>query len=141
MQAEHSNQEATSSSKEYHAEAEAEVEATWGWGSARAKVSGGTSGSSTAAREEFTMNVANTVGHNAARASARREVHIDTSLDVQLETGEEEAVERELANINVSRTLNVVFRQMNQEFISVLHLVDVRVAFFDGYRASRDEVP
>jgi hypothetical protein len=31
---------------------------------------------------------------------------------------------------NLSRTLNFVFRQMNQEFISLLHLVDVRIGYF-----------
>lgn len=141
VQREASSQTATSQNREYHAEAEVEAEAKWGWGSARGKVSGGTSGGSTASREEFAKNVSNAVAHNAATASARREVHIDTSLDVKLETGDEEAVERELENINVSRTLNFVFRQMNQEFHTVLHLVDLRVAFFDGSAGSRDERP
>src|SRR3712207_8730267 len=40
-------------------------------------------------------------------------------------------------SINVSRTLNFVFRQMNQEFITVLHLVDVRVAFFKDRKSTR----
>lgn len=30
---------------------------------------------------------------------------------------------------------------MNQEFISLLHLVDVRVAFFNGFAESKREVP
>ena len=46
------------------------------------------------------------------------------------ETGEETVIERELANINVGRTLNFAFRQMNQEFYSFLHLVDVRYRLF-----------
>lgn len=137
VQDEHSNQESTSSNLEYHAEAEGE--AKWGWGSAKA--SGGVKGSTATAREEFTKNLTNAVGHNAARASARREVHVDTSLEVQTEDEKEEAVERELENINVSRTLNFVFRQMNQEYLTVLHLVDLRVAFFADTPASRDEVP
>jgi hypothetical protein len=44
-------------------------------------------------------------------------------------------------NINVGRTLNFVFRQMNQEHISILHLVDVRVAYWNGLAESVDEVP
>ena len=36
---------------------------------------------------------------------------------------------------------NFTFRQLNQEHISLLHLVDVRVAFFNGYAESKDEVP
>ena len=43
-----------------------------------------------------------------------------------------DAIEREIENINLSRTLNFVFRQMNQKFVTMLHLTDVRVAFFNG---------
>ncbi len=141
VNSEQSNQDNASRSLEYRVETEAEGQANWGWGSASAKVSGGVSGSSNSARQELSKNLTNAVSRNVARASSRREVQIDTSLDVKLEQGEEQAVERTLENINVSRTLNFVFRQMNQEFITLLHLVDVRVAFFNGHAESRDEVP
>jgi hypothetical protein len=141
VNSEQSNQNNASKTFEYRAEAEAEGQATWGWGSASAKVSGGVSGSSNSAREELTKNLTNAVSQNTARASSRREVQVDTSMDVKLEQGEEQAVERTLENVNVSRTLNFVFRQMNQEYVTVLHLVDVRVAFFNGHAESRDEVP
>ncbi|MGW1501413.1 hypothetical protein ACWCQW_23045 [Streptomyces mirabilis] len=141
VNSEQSSQENASKSFEYRAEAEAEGQATWGWGSAKAKVSGGVSGGNNSAREEFAKNLTNAVSQNAARAASRREVQVDTSLDAKLEEGEEQAAERTLENINVSRTLNFVFRQMNQEYVSLLHLVDVRVAFFNGHAESRDEVP
>jgi hypothetical protein len=139
--AEQTSQDASSRSLEYHAEAQAQGKASWGWGSASVQASGGVKGASNATREEFAKNLTNAVAQNAARASSRRDVSIDTSLDAKLEAGEEEALERDLENINVSRTLNFVFRQMNQEFVSVLHLVDVRVAYFNGYGESRMEVP
>jgi hypothetical protein len=141
VNSEQSNQANASKTFEYRAEAEAQGQANWGWGSASAKISGGVSGSSNSAREELTKNLTNAVNQNTARASSRREVQVDTSMDVKLEQGEETAVERTLDNINVSRTLNFVFRQMNQEFVTVLHLVDVRVAFFNGHAESRDEAP
>jgi hypothetical protein len=139
--AEQSSQDNTSRAFEYHAQAQAQATASWGWGNADVSASGGVSGTSNAARDEFAKNVTNAVAHNAARASSRRDVQIDTSLDVKTESGEEQAVERELANVNVSRTLNFVFRQMNQEYVTLLHLVDVRVAFFNGFGESRFEVP
>lgn len=138
---EQSSQENASKSFEYRAAAEAEGQATWGWGSAKAKVSGGVSGGNNSAREEFAKNLTNAVSQNAARATSRRDIQVDTSMDTKLEEGEEQAVERTLENVNVSRTLNFVFRQMNQEYVSLLHLVDVRVAFFNGHAESRDEVP
>jgi hypothetical protein len=68
-------------------------------------------------------------------------VEINTSFEVSEKEGEERSVEREIENINLSRTLNFVFRQMNQAFISFLHLTDIRVGYFDGRRESRLEVP
>ncbi|GAA2410415.1 hypothetical protein GCM10010404_80490 [Nonomuraea africana] len=140
VQAEHATQDNTGRAFEYHAEARAEVTATWGWGKANASVSGGVKGSSNATREELAKNVSTAVAHNAARASSRRDVTVDTSLDMKQEESEEQAITRTLENVNVSRTLNFVFRQMNQEFVTLLHLVDVRVAFFNGFTESRNEV-
>jgi len=137
VQNEASNKESYSENFEYHAEAEAS--ASWGWGSA--KISGGTKGGTNSAREEFSKNISNATQKHAAKSSAKRDVQINTSYEIKEESGEETSVEREISNINLSRTLNFVFRQMNQEFITLLHLVDVRVAFFNGYAESRREVP
>ncbi|HEY7080835.1 MAG TPA: hypothetical protein VH500_14115 [Nitrososphaeraceae archaeon] len=137
VQSEVSDKKNYDKSFEYHAEAEAN--ASWGFGSA--KVSGGVKGGTHSAREEFAKNVSNATQKHAAKASAKRDVQINTSYEVKEETGEETSIEREIQNINVSRTLNLVFRQMNQEFISILHLVDVRVAFFNGFSESKREVP
>jgi|SRR5215204_3686968 len=104
-----------------------EAEASWGWGSA--KISAEASGSTNAAREEFAKNITNATQKHASKASAKRDVQVNTSYEVKTEEGEETSIERELENINVSRTLNFVFRQMNQEHISILHLVDVRVGY------------
>ena len=122
---------------EYHAEAEAK--ASWGWGSA--KVSGGVKGSTNAAREEFSKNLTRATEQHSAKASAKREVEMNTSTETTETTEEEQSIEREVRNINVGSALNFVFRQMNQEFFTLLHLIDVRVAFFNGYAESRKEVP
>lgn len=137
LETEQSDKAGYEKSFDYHAEAEAK--ASWGWGSA--KVSGGVKSSTNATREEFSKNVSKAVEQHAAKASAKRDVEINTSFEVRETTEEETSIEREVENINVSRTLNFVFRQMNQEFFSVLHLIDVRVAFFNGFGESRREVP
>lgn len=133
---EQSNKSAYNETFSYHAEAEAK--ASWGWGSA--KVSGGVKGGTNSAREEFAKNASSATSKHAAKASAKRDVKIDTSYEVKEKTGIETSIQREIENINVSRTLNFVFRQMNQEFITLLHLVDVRVAFFNGFTKSYEEV-
>jgi hypothetical protein len=67
-------------------------------------------------------------------------VQVNSSFEVKEQEGEETSIEREIQNLNVSRTLNFVFRQMNQAFISLVHLVDVRVGFFNGFSETREEV-
>lgn len=136
VQEEQSDKRNSSKTFEYHAEAEAN--ASWGWGSA--KVSGGVKGGTNSAREEFSKNVSNAVQKHSAKASAKRDVQINTSYEVKEETGEETSIEREIENINLSRTLNFVFRQMNQEFFTFLTLVDVRVAFFNNFAELGREV-
>jgi hypothetical protein len=121
---------------EYYAEAQAK--ASWGWGSA--KVKGGVKGGSNSAREEFSKSVSTSVEKHAMKASAKRNVEINTSYEVTETEEQETSIEREIENINLSRTMNFVFRQMNQEFITVLSLIDVRLAFFNEFAETRREV-
>jgi hypothetical protein len=137
MSAEQSDKRSESENFEYHAEAEAS--ASWGWGSA--KVNGGVKGGTASQREEFAKNVSNAAQKHTSKASAKRDVQINTSTEVKEETGEETAIERVIENVNLSRTLNFVFRQMNQQFVTILQLSDVRVAFFNGLSSSAKEVP
>ncbi|MDN4523969.1 hypothetical protein [Fictibacillus fluitans] len=122
---------------EYHAEAEADC--SWGFGSA--KISGGVKGGTNSAREEFAKNTSRSAEKHASKASAKRDIQINTSNEAKVQEGEETSIEREIQNINVSRTLNFVFRQMNQEFISLLHLVDVRVAYYNGFSYKEVALP
>jgi hypothetical protein len=137
LQHEQSDKQAHQESLEYHIEAEANV--AWGWGSA--KVSGGVKGGTAAQREEFAKNASGAVEKHASKASSKRDVQVNTSSEVREESGEETSIVRHLENVNVGRVLNFVFRQMNQEHITILHLVDVRVAFWNGYAESAEEVP
>jgi hypothetical protein len=135
MENEQSNRQSYQESSMYRVDAMAE--ARWGWGSAR--VDAQLAGDSRSTREEFAKNVSNATQKHVAKASAKREVEVNTSYEVKQQSGEETSLEREIENINVSRTLNFVFRQMNQEFITLLHLVDVRVGFFRLYQENGEE--
>lgn len=137
LEQEQSDQRSYKESFEYYADVKAK--ASWGWGSA--SVAAGVKGGTNSAREEAVKNVSKAVEKHTSKASAKREVEINTSFEVSEKEGEERSVEREIENINLSRTLNFVFRQMNQAFISFLHLTDIRVGYFDGRRESRLEVP
>jgi hypothetical protein len=84
------------------------------------------------AREEFSKNVTSAISKHAHESSTRRDVEINTNYESSTESGQSESVVRRIENVNLGRTLNFVFRQMNQEFHTVVHLVDVRVAFTNG---------
>ena len=45
------------------------------------------------------------------------------------------------SNVNMRRTLNFVFRELNQEYKTLLHLKDIRIAFTNGRQGSYDEAP
>ncbi len=101
-----------------------------GWGSAKA--SGSISGNTNSSREETVKNIHNAVSKNSENSSAKRDIQINTSTEVKETEGEETVIVREIENINVSRTLNFIFRQMNQEFITLISLTDIRLAFYNG---------
>ena len=54
-----------------------------------------------------------------------------------IRSGEDSTTVRHLRNINYSRVLNFVFRQMLQEYLVVTHLHDVSVVFSTGYADQR----
>jgi hypothetical protein len=110
--------------------ADVQASATWGWGSANA--SAGVDSSSSSKREDFAKNVASTTQKHAAKAAAKRQVEVNTTNETETEEGEERAIKRTLENINVGRTLNFVMRQMNQVFVSVLTVTDIRLGFASG---------
>src|SRR5262245_41793583 len=136
VQSEQSNKSAADENFSYHVDAQAKAS----WVVASISVKAGVKGGSNSSREEFAKNVSRATEKHAAKASAKRDVQVNTTEETKTETGEETAIEREIQNINVGRTLNFVFRQMNQEFITLLHLVDVKVAYYDGLAATRREV-
>jgi hypothetical protein len=137
IQSENSSTEAQDKTTSWNVEAEA----SGNWGVASVGVSGGASGTTNTAREDFASNVNSATEKHAHTASAQRDITVNTSTEQTVSEGESTAIEREIENINVSCTLNFVIRQMNQEFISILHLVDVRVGFFNGFPETRMEVP
>ena len=136
-QAEQSQKRDSAENFSYHADATAKAS----WGVASVEVKAGVAGGSNSSREQFAKDLSHATQKHAAKASAKRDIHVNTSEETKTEEGTETSIERAVQNINVSRTLNFVFRQMNQEFITLLHLVDVRIAYFDGRARTRREVP
>jgi len=135
VQTENSNTSKMEESNSYHVEANAGVS----WGAASASIGGGTENSTNSSREEFSKNVTNATEKHAQKASSKRDVSIEESFERSTTEGIETYIMRTIKNLNASRTLNFTFRQMNQQYHTLLHLTDVRIGFYNGYPGSMKE--
>ena len=129
----------TTTSQEEKWSVEASASATWGWGKASVKVAA--SGEYQSGREQFAKQVSSAVGEDARRASSKRELSVTSESEVSLEEGSEEVIERTISNVNVRRVLSFVFRELNQEYVTHLHLTDILVAYSNGMDGVWRQVP
>jgi hypothetical protein len=129
----------TSSKDSLNWQVGATANASWGWGSA--SVSGGVQSSASSARDDASKILTNSAEKHAASRSAKRNIQVNAETEHQATTGEDQSVTRTLKNINVSRTLNFVFRQMNQKYLTVQHLVDVRLGYVAAFLRLSDGQP
>lgn len=135
LQNQRTSEQERSSEFAYHADVSGQ--ASWGWGSAKAD--GGVKGAISDNSKDFHDNMSSAVKQHAATASASREVNVSTTGRDTTTQSRDEAVERRLENINLSRPLTTAFYQVNQETFTFLHLVDIRVGFFDAVTGVRVE--
>lgn len=66
-------------------------------------------------------------------SSSNREVDVNTEVTESYKEGEEVSTTRTLENINHSRVLNFVFRQLLQEYISITYLDSVSFVYSNGF--------
>lgn len=137
VRSETTDSQTQSKKEEWHAEAK--VGASWGFGSA--EVSGGGSGQYQSGREQFSSGVNQATQEHGKTASAKRDNTVTSSTENTNKTENEESIEREIKNVNLRRVLNFVFRELNQEYLTKVSLVDVRIAFSNGTGGSWREVP
>src|SRR5688572_18037630 len=71
------------------------------WFVFEASVGGGVSGASRSAREQFGRAVYNTSSKHAAKASAKRDIQINTSYEERTLEEQENSIVREIENVNV----------------------------------------
>lgn len=81
------------------------------------------------ARESVAKNVAKTTSKHASKASSKRDVEVTQELEQSAENEIENIFERKIKNTNLSRTLNIVTRELNQEFATYFALYDITIAF------------
>lgn len=69
---------------------------------------------------------------NTAGSGTNNQTTTTRQLTNSLTTSDENLTTRELSNLNQSRTLNFVFRQMQQEYVTITYLDNVSFVFSDG---------
>ncbi|MFA5251035.1 MAG: hypothetical protein WC454_00405 [Phycisphaerae bacterium] len=136
LEAECGYREAHESTKEWKADGGASLNL----GIVKIGGGGGGGGSSKSAREAFAKTVSKVSSHHSSKASAQRDTTISTELEASESMEFETITERRVKNVNLSRVLNIVCRELNQEFLTYLSLIDVSVAFVND-RHIYEEVP
>lgn len=137
VQAETTDKHTQTSKTEWHVDAN--VVAAWGWGAAN--VTGGGSGEYHSGREQFGRQVNDASQEHARESSNKRDVTVSSSTERTDRSEDEETIERVIRNVNLRRTLNFVFRELNQTYDTYVHLLDVKVGYSDGTPNSWREVP
>ena len=84
-----------------------------------------------------TKAVQNAQTKRSSKASSNRAVSVNTEFARAVQQGRSQDTTRTLKNINVSRVLNVVFRQMTQEHVVILHLTQRDPRLCPGRPAGR----
>lgn len=85
-------------------------------------------------------NLVNSVSHHVSKSDSLRQIEVNTESSYTRITETEETIVRELENINKSRVLNFVFRQLLQEYFSITYLHDVSFVYYNGFPESQRTV-
>jgi hypothetical protein len=121
----------------FHAEASASYS---GYG-ASASVNAGYEENSSSARQEMARSLTKAISKHATKASSKRTVEVNTTATTEVQEGSSSSIRRTLQNINNSTTLDFVFRQMNQQYIHAVSLVDLKIAYIGGGEGTYAEEP
>lgn len=88
-------------------------------------------------REESIKTLNRALSKQTQKSVSNRKIEVNTETSSTNTESEESTVTRVLENLNKSRTLNFVFRQLNQELITVTYLDDVTFVFSNGYEEKK----
>lgn len=92
--------------------------------------------STSATRASNVRTVNSALDKHISNSNSNRQIDINTTTSQTSTEGEETTTVRELQNINKSRTLNFVFRQLLQQYVTITYLSNIKIAFCNGYEES-----
>ena len=95
----------------------------------------------TKSREANTRCLSKSIEKHANKTNSSRKVEVSSSSENSQKEGEEITTVRNLVNPNQSRVLNFVFRQLLQEYVTIMYLSNVKIGFSNGHPESQVIVP
>lgn len=129
LQSEVTDKESHEKTTDWHLKGSHTGSVNMGVAKASHTIEGGISKSSKSLHESMAKSVSKVASHHASKASSRRDINVSTEIEASEAAEFETITERVIKNTNLSRTLNIVTRELNQEFSTYLSLIDVKVAF------------
>ena len=92
------------------------------------------------ASQRWSNQVSSAAAEHAAQVNNSRRQSVEASSSTSTSSGTSTTTVREIANINLRRVLNFVFRELNQTYETYVGLRDIKVAFYNGRPGSVDVV-
>jgi len=83
-------------------------------------------------RASNTNTIGRALDRHVQNSNNHREVTVNTTTQSTVKEGEEQTIVREIENPNISRVLNIVFRQLLQEYVTLTYLSNIRIGFTNG---------
>ncbi len=90
----------------------------------------------TSIRTSNMNSLSNALAKHVQQSNAARQIDISHNTSTNTDSGTSTVTVRELVNVNKSRVLNFVFRQLLQEYISITSLVNLKFLYTNGYPES-----
>ncbi len=94
----------------------------------------------TESRASNVKSISKALDKQVTNSNSTRKIEVNTTTTQEVKEGSEEVIVREFENINKSRVLNFVFRQLLQEYTTVTYLSNIKIAFSNGYTESMQVV-
>jgi hypothetical protein len=105
-------------------------------GSGGGGISSGVSNTLNAGISGQVSKLTNSISHHVSKTDSKKEIQVNSESSTKTVVENEEITIRFLENINKSRVLNFVFRQLQQEYFSITYLDDITFCFGNGYPAN-----
>ena len=87
----------------------------------------------TSNRTTHTNNLSEAMEKHTNSTNSNREIEINTTSQTTDTQSIEKSTIRNLENPNLNRVLNFVFRQLQQEYVSITYLNNIKIAFTNGH--------